>query len=108
MLGIGDVHSTVPAPAGDAKKRKGGKQPRALTDGPPPPKVPKTAVDPHKAFADQARLRCMDYVAILRDLRTKLGNASWTEGLREMMTAELKYFETTHDEFAALAHAYDD
>jgi hypothetical protein len=91
------VSSTASAPA---SKDLPAPQPKPRK--PAPKKTPKAAESPRKAYVDTMRLRCNDYIAIMRELRSKLGTHEWASALRTAMEAEIKWFESGHDSFAAL------
>jgi hypothetical protein len=67
--------------------------------------TPKHVEDPRKIYADKLRMKCNEFIATMRELRSKLGTHAWTEALRSMMDTEIRFFESSHDTFATLAQA---
>jgi hypothetical protein len=92
--GVPSSASALPEPSPKPKPRK-----------PAPKKASKTVTDCRKVYVDALRTRCNDYMSIMRELRSRLGPHEWASALRTAMETEIKWFESGHDTFAALAAA---
>jgi hypothetical protein len=89
------------SPTDQPKPRRGrGPKPEPAN---PPVKKEKSFDVRRSDYVDRIRQRCMDFIAILRDLRGRLGGQAWCSGLLSIFETTIKFFEESHDTFGALA-----
>jgi hypothetical protein len=99
MCGRGESSTAVPAPAAKSKGKKNTKTPKGDAKPRKPP------ADPLAVYTTSLRGKCMEFVVVLREVRAGLAAHTWTAGLVSMIDAEVSFFESQHDKFAAMLHA---